>query len=70
MRLRYPALLNAAFDREANDHQTLFEAWRNVWVLEEVMNARGSTPATREGERQLSLHYRCRAMAENYDLIV
>ena len=52
MHIRYPALQNAALDREVEDHQISRGAWRDDAVLVDVRNTIGSTPATKQGKRQ------------------
>ena len=59
MRIRYPALQNAAFDQEDNQHQVVPGSWRNGLNMQDVDNIVGGNHATRvaKAQREYLKHY-------------
>ena len=52
MRLRYPALQNAALDQEDEEHNVIPGAWRDGINLDEMHHIRGGNFTSRTAKRQ------------------
>ena len=52
MRIRYPALQNAALDQEDDNHQLIPGAWRDQANLADMINVGGGNVATRAAKTQ------------------